>query len=213
MANKEELLIRSPSGRWRVSVFTCNCISEDVPTEYEKVFAACQLGCKNYDRKYSCPPRSPKFSEITKNKPFGLILSLRLELEQFKQKKHFAIKMGNSMLKSRLDYILEELRLQNRKLIFLSSGSCRLCRPCKAVDSKPCKHPAKRKFSLEATGVNCCELVQEMFNFELEWYKQDECQYTAVVGGIFGDKKSIAELQSSFKSTVCNLLKQYEKRK
>jgi predicted metal-binding protein len=145
----------------------------------------CRKGCINYNKKYCCPPFSPKLNDYVKNYEYLIIILLKIDLDQFsKYKEYHKLRVGNAIIKPRIEKLMRILEKDfNTK--FLSSGACRLCKPCQKKLNKPCKHPNKMRFSLESLGVDCNKLVEKLFNFKLLWYKDKKApQYTAVVCGL-----------------------------
>lgn len=62
------------------------------------------------------------------------------------------------------------------------SGSCRLCKPCYCKMGKPCKHPDRMRYSMEATGLNVQRLSLDFLEHELLWYKDKTLpRYTSAV--------------------------------
>ena len=135
----------------------------------------CKKGCVNYDKKYSCPPFSPLFNNYVKS-DFLLVVMFVLDLNQFDYKEYFKIKIGNAVLKSQIEKVMRKFGL------YLSTGACRLCKPCKRKLMQPCKYPSKRMYSLESLGVDCNDLCLKLFNVPLKWYKDKKAPpYTSVV--------------------------------
>jgi predicted metal-binding protein len=142
----------------------------------------CKKGCRNFNNKYSCPPLSPEFSSYVKNNEFLLVVLLKIELSQMSGKNEYhKLRIGNAVIKPRLEKIMRMLEA-NLGSKFLSTGACRLCKPCQKKLGKPCKHPDKMRFSLESLGVDCNKLTEDLFKFHLLWYKDKKApEYTAVV--------------------------------
>lgn len=146
----------------------------------------CKIGCVNYGEKWSCPPYSPRYSIYSKNFKYCLLILFCCNLMQFDYVKteYMKVKACNSILKSqsdRLSRFLED-ELSGR---LLSNGSCRLCKPCAKKNSEKCKKPLKRRYSLEALGLNVGAISNEYFNHELLWYRGKIAPpYTSVVSGI-----------------------------
>ena len=87
------------------------------------------------------------------------------------------------MLKSRVDRTLRMCITDGEK--YVSTGSCRLCKPCRKKLEEPCAHPAIRTFSFEALGVNVSTMVKDIFDVNLLWYKRGLLPlYTCVVAGL-----------------------------
>lgn len=151
----------------------------------KKFDALCEIGCPNYNNKWSCPPYAPDFKTFTQNYKYIDIVMLLVEMREFSYIKQdfLKIKAANSVLKSRID---KALRLSiNKEEFYISTGSCRLCKPCKRKNGENCAHPTERTFSFEALGIDVSSLTKELFKKELLWYKDKILpQYTCVVAGL-----------------------------
>ena len=184
-------------------IFTANAKSQTISADYtveicvvtpkecmvfeEKEYfgALCSNGCKNYARKWSCPPYSPSFSSVALGWSKLYILYLRMPMQPFAHIKngYLRIKAANSMLKSRADKYMRTLAMEYGK--FISTGSCRLCKPCKCSKGEPCAHPSIMAYSFESLGINVDALVKEYFKEPLLWYKKGSVpEYTSVVCGL-----------------------------
>ena len=156
----------------------------------------CKTGCINYNMKWSCPPFAPAYSSIVRSYKYILIVLLKVQLAQFSYIKnnYLKIKAANSILKSRLDRALRITKKCNE--FYISTGSCRLCKPCKRKMGEPCALPVERAYSFEALGINVSALTLDVFHTELLWYQKGIVpQYTCVVGGLVTNGEiSIAEL-------------------
>lgn len=167
------------------------CTQDIVKYEnYNKFSYLCKIGCKNYNRKWSCPPFSPTYTNESRGYKYITVCLLSMELEQFSYIKndYLKVKAANSILKSRIDRSLRSLVKDGMKNI--STGSCRLCKPCKCKNNEFCIHPFERAYSFEALGIDVSKLVNDLFGFELQWYKKGFCpSYTSVVGGLLLNEK------------------------
>ena len=155
----------------------------------EKCNLLCKEGCANYSRKWSCPPFSPSYQDYSANYEKLTILYMRINLSQFSYIKndYLKIRAANTILKSRIDAFLRQMAMQYRKPI--STGSCRLCKPCKRKLESPCAHPTKMAFSFESLGVDVCAMVNKFFTTPLLWYKPHILpEYTSVVGGLLTNR-------------------------
>jgi predicted metal-binding protein len=148
----------------------------------------CRNGCQNYAKKWSCPPFAPSYAEYIDRWDYLTVFLFQVDMFQFFYIKnnYLKIKAANSILKSRADRFLRHLALQHGG--YISTGSCRLCKPCKCKLELPCTHPKNMSFSFEAMGINVDALVQNHFNTQLLWYKQG-ClpKYTSVVCGLLSN--------------------------
>lgn len=146
----------------------------------------CARGCPNYGVKWSCPPFAPSFKDWLQKEASLLVVMFTMRLAQFSYIKndYLKIKAANSILKSRLDKMLRGTAgLYGAR--YISSGSCRLCRPCKCKHGLPCARPLIMSYSYEALGVDVSALVERCFNYRLLWYKKGYLPpYTCVVGGL-----------------------------
>ena len=146
----------------------------------------CRKGCKNYSKKYSCPPYSPDFKKITKNSGLLLALMFWLDIKQLAKTDYLPwhkVMLANRVMKPKIENIMRELEHVSGTN-FLATGSCRLCNPCQLKLKKPCKHPDKRRYSLEASGVDCNDLSRQMKK-PLQWLsKSNMPEYTSVICGL-----------------------------
>lgn len=160
----------------------------------------CANGCPNYAQKWSCPPFSPSFREFVAGWDSLFVLYMRIDTDQFAYIKndYLKIKAANSILKSRADRFLRKMAEQYGR--FISTGSCRLCKPCKCKTNVPCAHPEKMTYSFEALGVDVNALVNRCFQKPLLWYKPHNLPaYTSVVCGLLTNKPlSIKTLQDEY---------------
>lgn len=151
----------------------------------DKFRTLCDEGCINYNKKWSCPPYSPTFSEFTSKWSNLYVIYIRVETEQFSYIKndYLKIKAANSIMKSRADKYLR--KMANRYGSYISTGSCRLCKPCKCKKGLACAHPTEMTYSFESLGIDVSALVDIRFCYPLLWYKQHSLpQYTSVVCGL-----------------------------
>lgn len=101
---------------------------------------------------------------------------------------YLKIKAANSILKSRIDKALLNSLSEDEKNI--STGSCRLCKPCKRKNNEKCAHPSEMTYSFEALGIDVSRMVNDIFGLTLLWYsKGNPPQYTCVVAGLLSNKK------------------------
>lgn len=166
----------------------------------------CADGCTNYKRKWSCPPYSPSFYDFTSEWNKLYVLYMRINTDQFSYIKndYLKIKAANSILKSRADKFLCKMAKQHGR--YISTGSCRLCKPCKCKINMPCAHPDEMTYSFEALGVDVGALVNMCFQKPLLWYKpQSLPKYTSVVCGLLTNESlSIESLEDEYFRCIKN---------
>lgn len=155
----------------------------------------CRSGCKNFDQKWSCPPLAPAFSAISAQWSKLYILYMRMPMSGFSgiKNEYLRIKAANSMLKSRADHYMHRLAVEHGR--YISTGSCRRCKPCKLRNGERCAHPLSMAYSFEALGIDVGALVDVYFNHPLLWYQKHRLpEYTSVVCGLLTNEDLPLEL-------------------
>lgn len=164
----------------------------------------CQRGCKNYNQKWSCPPNSPTYSSFSQGWNNLYVIFLHTEMQSFSDIKnpYLRIKAANTMLKSRADRFIRKLYEDGGRPI--STGSCRLCKPCHYKLGEVCAHPDVMTYSYEAMGIDVDALVFECFGKHLLWYKKGYIpEYTSVVCGYLSNQIiELNTLQDIYLQTV-----------
>ncbi|MEW5818791.1 MAG: DUF2284 domain-containing protein [Cyanobacteriota bacterium] len=197
---KDCLIHKTVSNEFFVESFVTYLQKEAVLVEYKKLSDICMEGCKNFNKKYSCPPLSPPFNLLARNYQYLVVNAIKIKLSDY-QKIFNTIRMTNSVGKSLQRKIIENA-FTDRQLI-LSNGSCRLCKICAYQDNLPCKYPGRMRYSLEATGVNVNELTIKCFEFPLVWYQSDNFpEYHCVVSGVLTNEPEsvVNRIVKSFKT-------------
>jgi len=159
----------------------------------------CKKGCKNYNKKYSCPPFSPSFKNLSKSYDGLFIIFFLTSLKQIKSTEYNKIRIANVVMKSKIKKLMRYLE-EKFDTKFLSTGSCDLCKPCKCKLKLSCKYPEKRRYSLEAVGIDCNKLSEDIFKRKLLWYKDKKApDYTTVMCGLLCNKKDIRKIEEEIK--------------
>lgn len=164
------------------------CVSSDRLIKYQnkkKFDLLCEKGCPNYDKKWSCPPLSPSYSNFISGYKNIIVVAISTKLDQFTYIKndYLKVKAANTIMKSRVDKALRSFI--SNDCYYISTGSCRMCRPCKRKLNQPCAHTNKMTYSFEALGINVSEMVSDLFDLELKWYKKKSLpEYTSVIAGL-----------------------------
>jgi predicted metal-binding protein len=174
-------------------------------TDKEAFDKLCREGCPNYAKKWSCPPFAPLYAKYIEPWNYLSVFLFRTNMSQFSYIKndYLKIKAANSILKSRADKYLRHLSAEHG-IAYISTGSCRLCKPCKCKQQQPCAHPHKMTFSFEAMGINDESLVQKYFNSRLLWYKKGSLpEHTSVICGLLSNDVIRADyLEEQYKNYV-----------
>ncbi len=194
--------IQTPKNKFKIEYFSCFIEKEKVKTNKELFSNMCEEGCKNYGKKYSCPPFSPNFINIIKNHKGLFIVLFLCKLNQINSTQYNKIRIVNVVMKSRIIKLMR--LLENKfKTIFLSTGSCNLCKPCQLKLNKPCKHPNKKRYCLESTGIDCDYLSKKLFKTHLLWYKNKKApEYTCVMCGLLCNKNQIENIKKEAEKII-----------
>lgn len=174
--------------------------------DQERFRSLCEDGCPNYGRKWSCPPYAPLFTDFTAKWKYLYVLFLHTDMSNFAYIKndYLKIKAANNILKSRADRFIR--RMAGLHGSSISTGSCRLCKPCKCKQDLPCAHPDIMTYSFEALGIHVGRMVEDCFHKPLLWYRRHALpEYTSVVCGILtSERLSMEYLEERYKKQcVC----------
>ncbi len=144
--------------------------------------------CPSYGHSWACPPVAPYLEkDISQYTKFYLIYSI-LDLNEYikkqkskhpkKSKKRIKNKLFmNNFLRDKLEeeiYIfIETYQYSYNEKFILWDGFCRICfnevdRGCTYDSGKPCRYPNKKRYSMEAIGIDVTETVQRL-NLKIEW--------------------------------------------
>ena len=173
---------RTPRHDLKVECLTAFVRSDEVGCDKAGFLELCKKGCRNYGSKYSCPPFSPDYNALVKDHEYLFVVLFKIDLNQLTAYKDYhRLRVGNAVIKPRIERLMRVLEGQTGTK-YLSTGACRLCKPCRKRLGEPCRHPKEMRYSLESVGVDCNMLVKGLFGFPLLWYKDKKApEYTAVV--------------------------------
>ena len=138
--------------------------------------------CPNYNHSHSCPPVAPYLEEeVSQYKKFFLIYSifdLENHIKEVKVKhpkrSEYRIKFDfqmKSLFREDLDEeftkFFENYNENYEEKLFLFDGTCRICLNkekggCTFNDGKPCRYPNKKKYSMEAVGIEVIRSVYDL---------------------------------------------------
>ena len=166
----------------------------------DRIVLKCKLGCEKYGKTLACPPYAPLPEEIRKiarEYKHALFMKFRSHAQGDSKMIKFLTKENeqsattdmkaqvrsfwsdwNQDLKKLLETILELEKTANEKGFLLAigfvSGSCQLCEKCN-LEKGFCVNPAKRRFSLEAVGINVKATAEKAgVEFTLPFIKNPE---------------------------------------
>jgi predicted metal-binding protein len=132
----------------------------------------CKYGCKNYQRKYCCPPDSLELKEEIQNHNYKWALlaatSCSLPLQITHYKKLYLNRQKEHEIQ-RISSTLHDLFIKNRiEHIILSGGACKKCQICSKILHLKCKKPNQKLTSMEAVGIDCQKTLSSAgFAFEM----------------------------------------------
>lgn len=196
----------TPSAKlvYTINLLEINPHELDVLVDKNRFDKMCEKGCSNYRKKWSCPPHAPSYQEFSHDWKYIYIVFAQIELHQFAYIKndYLKIKAANNILKSRIDKYLLYMAEEGGK--YISTGSCRLCKPCKCKLNLPCAKPNKMTYSFEAMGMDVNTLIRKCFNSCLLWYRKNSLpEYTSVVCGLLSnDCLSYGDMQTKFHNVI-----------
>lgn len=191
--------IKTPNNELVIECFCSFIEKEKVKINLEVFNKMCKEGCVNYAKKFSCPPFAPSFEKLVEDKEGLFVVLFKCNLKEIDSTEYNKVRIANVVMKSKIEKLMRFLE-KKFQTIYLSTGSCRLCKPCKLKIKEPCKYPEKKRYSLEAVGLDCDKLSQDLFGFPLLWYKDKRSpEYTCVICGLVCDKKDVKELMKDLK--------------
>lgn len=187
MKNEFSIINTTPGGQQTIYFIMANISIEEFKSciDEERIRNLCRSGCVNYGAKWSCPPFSPKISDIIERNSYNsaIIITAYILLADMNYIKNSyqQVKAANMILKSKCEKYARTLEKLTGGYALLS-GSCNLCKPCYKKRGLPCGKPDAKRYSLESTGINVTSVSARFCNHELLWYKKGEfLPYTSVV--------------------------------
>jgi len=132
----------------------------------------CKYGCKNYRRKYCCPPDSLQITEMLLKRKYKWALlaatSAQLPEKVSVYKKRFLNRQKEFEIQKISTSLRDFFNENNIDHLVLSGGSCKKCQKCSKIDNQECKKPDLKLTSMEAVGIDCQKtLTSAGFDFEM----------------------------------------------
>lgn len=183
----KNFIVKTKLHKFKVNYDSDFIKKEKIEIKKELFESLCKKGCINYNNKYSCPPFSPNFKNLIQDKEGLFVVIFLVNLKEIPSTEYNKVRIANVVMKSRIEKFMRSIEKDSN---FLSTGACRLCKPCQGKKKLPCKHPEKRRYSLESVGINCNKLTKDLFGIKLFWYKNKASpEYTSIVCGLPCNKK------------------------
>ncbi|HBF37380.1 MAG TPA: hypothetical protein DDW50_08680 [Firmicutes bacterium] len=186
--------VQTPSSKIKIQVIGNIIASQELIKflDKEKFSELCKSGCPTYDKKWACPPYSPSYDQYAKLYSKAMLVCFFCTMDQFGYIKndYLKIKAANSILKSRMDKFMRNLETELGGE-FLSNGSCRICKPCSCKNKEGgCKNPTKRRYSMEAVGLDVGKISEDILEHKLFWYGKNRLPlYTSVVSCLLNNNQ------------------------
>lgn len=83
--------------------------------------------------------------------------------------------------KSRVDFAALMQEKNRPGSLALYGGSCRFCRTCNRIQSKPCKRPKQMRLSLESLGYDVEAISAHVLKLPLLWFDKRLPEYMTLV--------------------------------
>ncbi|TFG06600.1 MAG: DUF2284 domain-containing protein [Promethearchaeota archaeon] len=150
--------------------------------EVQKMCVSRTFTCPNYNHSWSCPPAAPYLEqEISTYKKFFLIYS-KFDLESYvkeiklkhprrseqKIKNNYYMKsVYRNDLGKEIEKFLKQYQEPHEKKLILHVGACTVCNnkndgKCTYDSGEPCRYPEKRRYSMEAVGIEVIKTVMNL---------------------------------------------------
>lgn len=187
-----------------LTVYGKNFDREDIPIDVPGLYCVHNgIECGGYNG--GCPPYSPKFENIKKAYPFFYVICIRFDLayaikyaglKNGKHEGYFVLSYADRLT---MHYIQRALKyFEARGYYALGASNCPGCTPkrCTITRGRTCSNPKKRRFSLEATGVECHKLHRNMFMEVLPWWYRTPKHVPVWMyryAGVFCERDTLAE--------------------
>lgn len=150
----------------------------------EEFNAYCQTGCENYSNKWTCPPHCPPFMEYAADHTHIKLILYKTDCHQFSfiDSEDRALTAYN-FVKDLLQNNLRKIEAEQER--FIGPNSCEICTVCKAAQANACHLPHLIRYNLVAFGFNVTNIMEDLFQHQLEWAKAGQVpNHVSSVGAI-----------------------------
>ena len=168
-----------------VAEYTKACV------DVEKFVKFCRE-CHNHNRLWSCPEFSfdanAYWSRYRALRLIGIRIRMPEELTQrsfTKEERGRIIENTLWVEKQKLTEDLLALEKEYPGSVSLSAGSCQICPKdhCARIEGKPCRHPERLRYSIEALGGDVGLTVTKYLGLELKWIEGDRIPPWFILAG------------------------------
>lgn len=138
----------------------------------ERASYMCKFGCKNYNRKHSCPPESLKVLEKIKKKDYRWAIIFATTSQVPDKYSTYRLRALNRKKEIEIQRVCNHLEgilnADNTPHMTLSGGSCKQCQECSNIYGQVCKKPQLKLVSMEAVGIDCQKTLHSAgFDFQM----------------------------------------------
>lgn len=143
--------------------------------------------CRNYDRRYGCPPFDYNIMERMSQYSTTKIIGVQITPAN----KHLPLNMAQELMAPVISCLTGELLEEERLtggLSFGFAGGCNLCgnKPCTRISGTPCRHPDKVRPSLESYGFDLTKTAEQLLGTPIIWSTDNHIpDYLMLICGIF----------------------------
>lgn len=156
----------------------------------EKYLAYCRE-CHNYGTKWSCPPLNVNTADFLRPYRYVTVAAVQMVF-----RKGIVESVPPDKIKEvTIDTILPVKNVFHDAMlsaeqeipdsITLSSGGCTLCDKCLRPEAKPCRQPARMRYSLDSFGFDLSAITEELLGIKLLWCKGNLPDYYTLVHALF----------------------------
>ena len=140
--------------------------------------------CPYYGHSWTCPPEAPYLEEEVSQYKKIYLLYHQFDIEAYvneikaKHPRRSENRIRSSLFRRNFvrDYLEKEIyqfldQFQNnfKEKLVLWDGHCRICKKtCTYNNGDPCRYPNKKRYSMEAVGINVDKTVRNL-NINIEW--------------------------------------------
>jgi len=144
--------------------------------------------CPSYGHSWACPPEAPYLEEIVSKFNEFYLVYYELDLNEYITKEKdkdtdmnedniknmlFTGNFLRNRLEKEIYMFLENYQEKYEEKLILWDGFCRVCfnkmdKGCTYDDGDPCRYPDKKRYSMEAVGIDVTKTVRNL-NLNIEW--------------------------------------------
>lgn len=156
----------------------------------ERIEGYCR-GCEKYGVYWSCPPFTrPPLAELPEW-THAVLLCRRVPLAPETTREQ----MMTRFQQARVQFGETIRRLEARRggVTALVAGHCAGCEDCTRGQGRPCRTPARMRYSLEAVGFDVTALTEALAGITLHWPQQGLPAHLTTVGALLCPEGAAAD--------------------